>query len=66
MNDKSLKIEINGELGADALPSEATRFQARFHDLVKELKEKCNWNGTATFAIGGEVFSLTEPVHAQG
>src|ERR1700680_1901541 len=41
LNEKHLKIEINGEVGADALPTEIARYQERFQTLVAELKNKC-------------------------
>jgi hypothetical protein len=64
LNDKYLKIEIAGEVGADVLPTEISRFQERFQELVTELKDKCGWNGTATFAIGAKHVNLATPVHA--
>jgi hypothetical protein len=64
MKDNILKIEINGECGPNALPTEVARFKERFQTLVSELKTQLGWNGTATFATGDKVESLSAPVHA--
>lgn len=60
LNDKYIKIAIDGPVGPNALPTEITAFRER---LVKDLAS-LGWKGTGTFACGDQVVNLAEATTA--